>query len=131
MLCWVFFVKQKTAYEMRISDWSSDVCSSDLEQPARDELHARLASVLEVVYLIFNEGYSATAGDNWMRPSLCDEALRLGRIVAGLMPQEAEVHGLLALMEIQASRAAARIADHGEPVLVPQQHPAHGDQRMI
>src|SRR3546814_10395094 len=111
MLCWVFFVKQKTAYEMRISDWSSDVCSSDLEQPARDELHARLASVLEVVYLIFNEGYSATAGDNWMRPSLCDEALRLGRIVAGLMPPEAEVHGLLELMEIQASRAAARIDD--------------------
>src|SRR3546814_17337718 len=64
------------------------------EQPARDELHARLASVLEVVYLIFNEGYSATAGDNWMRPSLCAEALRIGRIVAGLMPPEAEVSGL-------------------------------------
>ena len=76
--------------------------------PRGDALAERLASVLEVVYLIFNEGYSATSGDDWMRPALCDEALRLGRMLAELAPQQAEVHGLLALMEIQASRTAAR-----------------------
>ena len=76
------------------------------EVPRAAELGARLASVLEVIYLIFNEGYSATAGDDWMRPALCDEALRLGRVLAGLVPDEPEVHGLVALMEIQASRAA-------------------------
>src|SRR6187402_1061250 len=80
------------------------------EVPRAEELGARLASVLEVVYLIFNEGYSATAGDDWMRPGLCEDALRLGRILAELAPGEAEVHGLVALMEIQASRSAARVA---------------------
>ena len=88
------------------------------EVPRKDELAERLASVLGVVYLIFNEGYSATAGDDWMRPALCEEALRLGRVLAELAPTEPEVHGLVALMEIQASRAAARTGPSGEPVLL-------------
>jgi predicted RNA polymerase sigma factor len=88
------------------------------EVPRGPELAARLGSVLEVIYLIFNEGYSATAGDDWMRPALCDEAQRLGRVLAGLAPMEAEVHGLVALMEIQASRSAARTGPNGEPVLL-------------
>jgi RNA polymerase sigma factor (sigma-70 family) len=101
------------------------------EVPRRHELEARLASVLEVIYLIFNEGYSATAGDDWMRPTLCDEALRLGRIVAELVPKEAEVHGLVALMEIQASRTAARTGPSGEPVLLLEQNRARWDQMLI
>src|SRR5437867_3791921 len=88
------------------------------EVPRKDELAARLASVLEVIYLVFNEGYSATAGEDWMRPALCEEALRLGRIVAELVPKEPEVHGLVALMEIQASRASARVGPSGEPILL-------------
>ena len=91
------------------------------EVPSREELAERLSSVLEVVYLIFNEGYSATAGDDWLRPALCEEALRLGRILAGLAPEEPEVHGLVALMEIQASRSRARVGPGGEPVLLPDQ----------
>src|SRR5688572_27647297 len=87
------------------------------EVPRGAELAERLSSVLEVIYLIFNEGYTATAGDDWMRPTLCEEALRLGRILAGLMPREPEVHGLVALMEIHASRTRARIGPTGEPVL--------------
>jgi RNA polymerase sigma-70 factor, ECF subfamily len=101
------------------------------ETPRAAELAARLASVLEVIYLIFNEGYSATAGDNWMRPALCDDALRLGRILAELMPREAEVHGLVSLMEIQASRARARVGPSGEPVLLLDQNRAHWDQLLI
>jgi predicted RNA polymerase sigma factor len=92
---------------------------------------ARLASVLEVIYLIFNEGYSATAGDDWMRPDLCQDALRLGRILAELAPREAEVHGLVALMEIQASRAAARVGSSGEPVLLLDQDRSRWDQLLI
>src|SRR5262245_10065634 len=88
------------------------------EVPRGPELGARLGSVLEVVYLVFNEGYSATAGDDWMRPALCEDALRLGRILCELMPDQAEVHGLTALMEIQASRSAARVTADGEPVLL-------------
>src|SRR4029077_19937995 len=88
------------------------------EVPYGDELAERLSSVLAVVYLIFNEGYSATAGDDWMRPKLCEEALRLGRILAELAREEPEVHGLVALMEIQASRFPARTASTGEPVLL-------------
>ncbi|MGQ0569173.1 MAG: RNA polymerase sigma factor [Armatimonadota bacterium] len=101
------------------------------EVPRKDELAARLSSVLEVVYLVFNEGYSATAGDDWMRPALCEEALRLGRILAELVPKEPEVHGLVALMEIQASRTVARIGTSGEPVLLLDQDRARWYQLLI
>src|SRR5216684_1513512 len=101
------------------------------EIPRKADLAARLASVLEVIYLVFNEGYSATAGDDWMRPAICEEALRLGRILAELAPQEPEVHGLVALMEIQASRSAARVNSSGEPILLLDQNRAHWDQLLI
>ena len=101
------------------------------EVPIGGALAARLGSVLEAIYLIFNEGYSATAGDDWMRPALCDEALRLGRVLAGLAPQEPEVHGLLALMELQASRAAARVTATGEPILLADQNRARWDPMLI
>jgi RNA polymerase sigma-70 factor, ECF subfamily len=101
------------------------------EVPRGEELAARLSSVLEVIYLVFNEGYSATAGDDWMRPTLCEEALRLGRILAELAPAEAEVHGLVALMEIQASRSRARTGRSGEPVLLLDQNRALWDQLLI
>jgi RNA polymerase sigma factor (sigma-70 family) len=101
------------------------------EVPRGEELAGRLSSVLGVVYLIFNEGYSATAGDDWMRPALCEEALRLGRILAELVPQEPEVHGLVALMEIQASRARARTSASGEPVLLLDQDRALWDHLLI
>jgi len=101
------------------------------ETPRGDELAARLSSVLEVIYLIFNEGYSATAGSDWMRPALCEEALRLGRILAELMPKEPEVHGLVALMEFQASRSRARVGPSGEPVLLNDQNRTHWDQLLI
>ncbi|MEO8021998.1 RNA polymerase sigma factor [Polaromonas sp.] len=101
------------------------------EVPRGDELGARLASVLEVVYLVFNEGYTATAGDHWMRPALTDEALRLGRMLAGLAPDASEVHGLLALMELQASRMAARVDAAGRPVLLPDQDRARWDHLLI
>jgi RNA polymerase sigma factor (sigma-70 family) len=101
------------------------------EVPRGAELGERLASVLEVIYLIFNEGYSATAGDDWMRPQLCDDALRLGRIVAELVPAEPEVHGLAALMEIQASRSRARITSSGEPILLLEQDRSRWDYVLI
>jgi RNA polymerase sigma factor (sigma-70 family) len=101
------------------------------EVPRPDELSARLASVLEVVYLIFNEGYSATAGDDWVRPELCQDALRLGRILAGLAAAEPEVHGLVALMEIQASRLRARVGPSGEPVLLLDQDRSRWDRLLI
>ena len=101
------------------------------EVPRGIELAARLSSVLQVIYLIFNEGYSATAGDDWMRPTLCEEALRLGRIVAELASQEPEVHGLVSLMEIQASRSRARVGPSGEPILLFDQNRAHWDQLLI
>jgi len=101
------------------------------EVPRRSELAERLDSVLEIVYLIFNEGYSATAGDDWMRPSLCEEALRLGRVLAGLVPDEPEVHGLLALMELQASRSRARTASDGTPILLLEQDRARWDRLQI
>jgi RNA polymerase sigma factor (sigma-70 family) len=101
------------------------------ELPGRDELAERLSSVLEVIYLIFNEGYSATAGDDWLRPELCDEALRLGRILAELMPREPEVHGLVALMEIQASRARARVERDGSPVLLLDQDRSRWDWMLV
>ncbi len=101
------------------------------EVPRGAELAARLSSVLEVIYLIFNEGYSATAGDDWMRPALCEEALRLGRILVGLLQRESEVHGLVALMEIQASRSRARIGPAGQPILLFDQNRALWDQLLI
>jgi RNA polymerase sigma factor (sigma-70 family) len=101
------------------------------EVPRGETLHERLASVLEVVYLIFNEGYTATAGEDWMRPSLCDEALRLGRMLAELAPEHSEVHGLVALMELQASRAAARVDAAGRPVLLLDQDRARWDHLLI
>ena len=101
------------------------------EVPRATELTARLSSVLEVIYLIFNEGYSATAGDDWMRPALCEDALRLGRVLAELMPQEPEVHGLAALMELQASRTRARVNPGGEPILLLDQNRALWDRLLI
>jgi RNA polymerase sigma-70 factor (ECF subfamily) len=101
------------------------------ELPAQEELPERLSSVLEVVYLVFNEGYAATAGDDWMRPALCEEALRLGRILAGLLPAESEVHGLVALMELQASRLRARTGPSGEPVLLLDQDRGRWDHVLI
>src|SRR5690606_27779641 len=101
------------------------------EAPSGDELGERLPSVLEVIYLIFNEGYSATAGDDWMRPALCEDALRLGRILAGLAPEEPEVHGLVALMEIQASRFRARTGPSGEPILLLDQDRSRWDRLLI
>jgi len=101
------------------------------EVPRGSELATRLSSVLEVIYLIFNEGYSATAGDDWMRPALCEDALRLGRILAELAPLEPEVHGLAALMEIQASRSGARVGPSGDPILLLDQNRARWDQLLI
>jgi RNA polymerase sigma-70 factor, ECF subfamily len=101
------------------------------EVPRGSELDARLASVLEVVYLIFNEGYAATAGDDWIRPALCEDALRLARILAGLAPTEPEVHGLVALLEIQTSRSHARVGRSGEPILLLDQNRALWDQLLI
>jgi RNA polymerase sigma factor (sigma-70 family) len=101
------------------------------EIPRRGELEQRLASVLEVIYLLFNEGYSATAGSDWMRPALCEEALRIGRILAELAPQEPQVHGLVALMEIQASRLRARVGPNGEPILLMDQNRALWDRLLI
>jgi len=101
------------------------------EVPHGDALVSRLGSVLEVIYLIFNEGYAATTGDDWTRPPLCDEALRLGRILSELAPQESEVHGLLALMELQASRLAARIDQDGQPILLMEQDRSRWDALQI
>jgi RNA polymerase sigma-70 factor (ECF subfamily) len=101
------------------------------EVPRGEELSARLSSVLEVVYLVFNEGYAATRGDRWMRPELCEDALRLGRILAALVPEQAEVHGLVALMELQASRTRARVGATGEPILLFDQDRARWDHLLI
>ena len=101
------------------------------ETVPREQLGERLASVMEVIYLVFNEGYSATGGDDWIRQAMCEEALRLGRMLAELAPLEPEVHGLVALMEIQASRLNARVADNGEPILLMQQNRALWDRTLI
>jgi RNA polymerase sigma factor (sigma-70 family) len=101
------------------------------EVPRASELGERLASVLQVIYLVFNEGYSATAGDDWMRPALCEDALRLGRILVGLVPKEPEAHGLVALMEIQASRSSARVDASGRPILLLDQDRAQWDRLLI
>jgi RNA polymerase sigma-70 factor, ECF subfamily len=101
------------------------------EVPSRDKLAERLSAVLEVIYLVFNEGYAATAGEHWIRPALCEDALRLGRILAALMLREPEAHGLLALMELQASRLRARVGPHGEPVLLADQDRARWDHLLV
>jgi RNA polymerase sigma factor (sigma-70 family) len=127
-----FLVPQATM-QQRIVRAKKTLAKQDVryEVPAGAELAERLSSVLEVIYLIFNEGYAATAGDDWMRPALCDEALRLGRILAELMPDEPEVHGLVALMEIQASRSAARTRPDGTPVLLLDQDRGRWNQLLI
>jgi RNA polymerase sigma factor (sigma-70 family) len=104
---------------------------AQFEMPDRDQLPSRLAAVLEVIYLVFNEGYAATAGEQWIRPTLCEDALRLGRMLAALMPRESEVHGLLALIELQASRLRARVGPRGEPVLLADQDRGRWDHLLV
>ena len=125
-----FLVPESTVAQ-RIVRAKRTLASATFELPPAQELAARLASVLEVVYLIFNEGYAATAGADWTRPALCQDALRLGRILAGLMPDQPEVYGLVALMELQASRLAARLGPDGEPVLLADQDRRRWDRLLI
>ena len=127
------FLATETTIQQRIVRAKRTLADKKIayEVPGGAELSVRLASVLEVIYLIFNEGYSATAGDDWMRPALCEDAQRLGRVLAGLAPNEPEVHGLVALMEIQASRASARIGPQGEPVLLMDQDRRRWNQLLI
>ncbi len=127
------FLSTETTIQQRIVRAKRTLADKKIpyEVPTGPELSVRLASVLEVIYLIFNEGYSATAGDDWMRPALCEDAQRLGRVLAGLAPNEPEVHGLLALMEIQASRSAARVGPQGQPVLLMDQDRRRWNQLLI
>jgi RNA polymerase sigma-70 factor, ECF subfamily len=125
------YLQSEPTIAARITRAKKALTGVAFEVPPAAERAERLSSVLEVVYLIFNEGYSATAGDDWMRPALCEDAIRLGRVLAGLAPAEPEVHGLLALMEIQASRAAARTGPSGEPVLLLDQNRARWDRLLI
>ncbi|MEO8430806.1 MAG: RNA polymerase sigma factor [Acidobacteriota bacterium] len=127
-----FLVPEPTVAQ-RIVRAKKTLAAADVpfEVPRREEFAARLSSVLQVIYLVFNEGYAATAGDDWMRPGLCEDALRLGRVLAELAPEESEVHGLVALMEIQASRAGARVGPAGEPVLLLEQDRSRWDQLLI
>ncbi len=127
------FLAKETAVAQRIVRAKKTLADAKVpfEVPEAADRVARLSSVLEVIYLIFNEGYSATAGEDWMRPALCEEALRLGRILAGLMPTEPEVHGLVGLMEIQASRSAARVGPNGEPVLLLDQDRSRWNRLLI
>jgi RNA polymerase sigma factor (sigma-70 family) len=127
------FLVNSGAIQQRIVRAKRTLSDSGLayETPRGGELHARLPTVLEVIYLIFNEGYAATHGEDLMRPQLCDEALRLGRILAGLMPEESEVHGLLGLMELHASRAPARIDAAGDPILLLDQNRTRWDRLLI
>jgi RNA polymerase sigma factor (sigma-70 family) len=127
------FVAPEPTVAQRIVRAKRTIATKQLpyEVPSGPELAGRLNAVLEVVYLVFNEGYTATAGDEWMRPALCEDALRLGRILAGLMPAEAEVHGLVALMEIQASRLRARVGPDGAPVLLLDQDRSRWDRLLI
>jgi predicted RNA polymerase sigma factor len=125
-----FLVKDATVGQ-RISRAKKALIGADFELPAGKERAARLADVMAVIYLIFNEGYAATAGEDWMRPELCLEALRLARTLAGLVPEEPEVHGLQALLEIQASRTRARTGQDGEPVLLERQDRDRWDRLLI
>jgi RNA polymerase sigma-70 factor (ECF subfamily) len=127
------FLTTETTIQQRIVRAKRTLADEQVpfEVPRGEELEGRLDAVLEVIYLVFNEGYSATAGDDWMRPALCEDAMRLGRILAELVPREAEVHGLVALMEIQASRSAARVAADGTPVLLADQNRARWNQLLI
>jgi RNA polymerase sigma factor (sigma-70 family) len=127
------FLSSEPTVAQRIVRAKKTLAKADVpfEVPRGADRAARLSSVLEVIYLIFNEGYSATAGDDWMRPALCEDALRLGRVLAGLMPQEPEVHGLVALMEIQSSRSRARIGPGGEPILLFDQNRMLWDRLLI
>ena len=127
------FLTQESTIAQRIVRAKHTIAEKQIpyEVPRGLELGARLASVLEVIYLIFNEGYTATAGDDWLRPALCEDALRLGRVLAGLIPDEAEVHGLVALMEIQASRSGARTNAAGEPILLLEQDRSRWDRMAI
>src|SRR5579859_1697666 len=127
------FVVPKSTIQQRIVRAKRTLAAAHVpfEVPRGPDLTARLESVLEVIYLIFNEGYAATAGADWVRPALCEDALRLGRILAELAPEEPEVHGLVALMEIQASRLRARVGPAGEPILLFDQNRAHWDQLLI
>ncbi len=127
------FLSQESTIAQRIVRAKRTIAEKKIpyEVPRGMELGARLASVLEVIYLIFNEGYTATAGDDWLRPALCDDALRLGRVLVGLMPDEPEVHGLLALMEIQDSRSGARTNADGEPILLLDQDRSRWDRTAI
>jgi len=131
-IAWAFLVSEPTIAQ-RIVRAKRTLAKERVlfELPREAELAARLSSVLEVIYLIFNEGYTATAGDVWMRPVLCEDALRLGRILAELAPREPEVHGLVALLEIQVSRAPARVGKSGEPILLLDQNRALWDQLLI
>ncbi|HEU4665082.1 MAG TPA: RNA polymerase sigma factor [Dokdonella sp.] len=127
------FLVPEATIAQRIVRAKKTLAAADVpfEVPRGPELAERLAAVLEVIYLVFNEGYSATAGDDWMRPNLCEDALRLGRVLARLMPEQAEVHGLVALMEIQASRSRARVGPNGEPILLLEQNRALWDRLAI
>ena len=127
------FLANETAIAQRIVRAKRTLAEAKVafEIPRREELPERLSAVLGVVYLVFNEGYAASSGDDWMRPALCEEALRLGRVLAGLMPDEPEVHGLVALMEIQASRLHARSGPDGEPVLLMEQDRSRWDRLLI
>jgi len=127
-----FLIPDKTAAQRIVrAKRALTVNNVQFELPGPQEMAERLSSVLQVIVLVFNEGYSATSGDDWMRPALSDEALRLGRVLAQLVPAEPEVHGLLALMEIQASRSLARIGPDGEPVLLPDQDRRRWDRLLI
>ncbi|HKY47141.1 MAG TPA: RNA polymerase sigma factor [Acidimicrobiia bacterium] len=127
------FLTSEATVAQRIVRAKRTLAEADIpfEVPPREEFPERLSSVLEVIYLVFNEGYLATAGDDLVRPSLCEEALRLGRVLAGLIPDEPEVHGLVALMELQASRIRARVGPGGEPILLSDQNRLRWDQLLI
>ncbi|MBW8347980.1 RNA polymerase sigma factor [Bacillus sp. IITD106] len=127
------FITSESTIAQRIVRAKRTLRSANIpfEVPTREELNARLSAVLKVIYIMFNEGYSATSGDDWIRPLLCQEALRLGRMIAEIIPDEPEVHGLVALMELQSSRLKTRVSPTGEPILLMDQNRAKWDQLLI